>query len=464
MEKEEHGIEKKKKSTSQSIAVNQSNPTARTGHEFGLQQHGGLDWSPLLRIAGRDKPIGELLQATAPSSAIKAPIADKPAAANKPEDTLVQGEDSPTVGPATVAPPTITVSTQDDYAQIDLKLSIQPTPILSEEPRIGVGYAGFTPTQRYHFLHWLGDVRQQAPAAFQALYLAHLETNLFDEAPRRSAAANELLWLSQSPNWQTVGLLWRVLLLRYLLQGDGNELQHWLAQTPPLPANLLGIALGILASFGHSLTVEHLPLLQRQWQIAGQLPDPPILRLRLAFLEGTLHMPLLQHAFEATAPASLVPKPWRCAHRSLRITVVQPDLRPTLLPLLTELSTATDGLSNNLEGDPSPDEGATVTVDSEEQSPAAHRAKQRWQLVLEFGDSRSEFFDLALRHAQQQPGYLQIMDENRRMIHRITFEKSALRRFWYLWEYVQSWSSTQVYMNGKELQKWEIYPYSPYLR
>ncbi|MEZ4615748.1 MAG: hypothetical protein R2867_09620 [Caldilineaceae bacterium] len=69
---------------------------------------------------------------------------------------------------------------------------------------------------------------------------------------------NELLWLSQSPNWQTVGLLWRVLLLRYLLQGDGNELQHWLAQTPPLPANLLGIALGILASFGHSLTVEHL--------------------------------------------------------------------------------------------------------------------------------------------------------------------------------------------------------------
>ncbi|MEZ4615747.1 MAG: hypothetical protein R2867_09615 [Caldilineaceae bacterium] len=124
---------KNKKSTSQSIAVNQSNPTARTGHEFGLQQHGGLDWSPLLRIAGRDKPIGELLQATAPSSAIKAPIADKPAAANKPEDTLVQGEDSPTVGPATVAPPTITVSTQDDYAQIDLKLSIQPTPILTKK-------------------------------------------------------------------------------------------------------------------------------------------------------------------------------------------------------------------------------------------------------------------------------------------------------------------------------------------
>ncbi|MCB0123578.1 MAG: hypothetical protein KDE58_15105, partial [Caldilineaceae bacterium] len=69
-----------------------------------------------------------------------------------------------------------------------------------------------------------------------------------------------------------------------------------------------------------------------------------------------------------------------------------------------------------------------------------------------------------LNQAKRMPGYLQIMDENRRMIHRVYFEKSEMRRFWSLWEYVQSWSSTQIYVNGRELRKWEVYPYSPYLR
>jgi hypothetical protein len=36
--------------------------------------------------------------------------------------------------------------------------------------------------------------------------------------------------------------------------------------------------------------------------------------------------------------------------------------------------------------------------------------------------------------------------------------------FWQLWNYVQSWSATRVYCKGRELQKWQVYPYSQYLR
>ena len=87
-----------------------------------------------------------------------------------------------------------------------------------------------------------------------------------------------------------------------------------------------------------------------------------------------------------------------------------------------------------------------------------------WHLILEFGHSRSEFFEFALELAQRVESYTQIADENRKLIHRVIFKKRELRQFWRLWDYVQSWSSTQVFLNGEELQKWKIYPYSPYLK
>ncbi|RME57462.1 MAG: hypothetical protein D6790_13235 [Caldilineae bacterium] len=87
-----------------------------------------------------------------------------------------------------------------------------------------------------------------------------------------------------------------------------------------------------------------------------------------------------------------------------------------------------------------------------------------WQLVLEFGDSRSTFYDYVVAQAQKRPTYRLLMDENRRMVHRVSFRRQDLRHFWRLWEYVQKWSSTHVYVNGEELETWKIWPYSPYLR
>ena len=59
---------------------------------------------------------------------------------------------------------------------------------------------------------------------------------------------------------------------------------------------------------------------------------------------------------------------------------------------------------------------------------------------------------------------MQIMDEDRRLVHCAAFRKSDMRRFWRIWDYVQNWSATRVYLNGEEIDRWKIWPYSQYLR
>ena len=87
-----------------------------------------------------------------------------------------------------------------------------------------------------------------------------------------------------------------------------------------------------------------------------------------------------------------------------------------------------------------------------------------WRLILEFGESRSNFNDHAIELCRRLPEYTQLMDEDRRLIHRVSFRKADMRRFWRIWDYVQNWSSTHVYLNGDELDKWKVWPYSQYLR
>ena len=57
-----------------------------------------------------------------------------------------------------------------------------------------------------------------------------------------------------------------------------------------------------------------------------------------------------------------------------------------------------------------------------------------------------------------------MLDEDRHLVYRVPFRKNEMRRFWQLWNYVQSWSTTRVYHDGSELQKGQVYPYSQYLR
>jgi hypothetical protein len=59
---------------------------------------------------------------------------------------------------------------------------------------------------------------------------------------------------------------------------------------------------------------------------------------------------------------------------------------------------------------------------------------------------------------------MMIMDETRQIVHRISYQKRHMRQFWRLWDYVQNWSSTRVYLNGQEMEKWKVWPYSQHLR
>ncbi len=137
---------------------------------------------------------------------------------------------------------------------------------------------------------------------------------------------------------------------------------------------------------------------------------------------------------------------WRCAHRDLRIDFAQPDLQPWLAPLLAEML------------DDVPLAPAPAAPPEE---PAADN--EAWMLILEFGHSRSEYFEFALRQAQRQPGFSALVDDQRHVIYRVRFAKSEMRRFWQLWEYAMNWAETHVYLNGKKLEKWKVYPYSQYL-
>jgi len=436
---------------------------------------GGLEWPETLRLVGRDATVATVVQRWQESqkSSVPAalPLSDEPSGAQD-SATAAAVADS-----LVLAPPAVTVSsTEEDYAQIDLALAIQESPILSEEPAPGTGYGAFTPAQRFHFLHWLDNITLAAPTAFRQLYLANLECNLFDNLARQRAAWQEILRLSAVPTWQTEELLWRLVLLGFHLTGDGPALNAWLCQAPPLPPSYLGLALGQLALVGEPLSIDLLSLLLQKWQVTTPQVERALLQLRLAYLNSTLGAEPLRYLLRQLDEHSLSPKPWRTAHRNLRLRIVQPDLRQPLLPLLRELATLTQSAQDSGAGAVDEAEAATAlpaTADNDEIATKAsgkrsrnqaNESKQPWQLVLEFGDSRSEYFTYALNQAKRMPGYLQIMDENRRMIHRVHFEKSDMRRFWALWEYVQSWSSTQIYVNGRELRKWEVYPYSPYLR
>jgi len=56
------------------------------------------------------------------------------------------------------------------------------------------------------------------------------------------------------------------------------------------------------------------------------------------------------------------------------------------------------------------------------------------------------------------------MDEDRKLVYQVTFQKGKIRNFWRLWENVRLWSDVHVYVRGEEIDKMHVYPYSQFLR
>ncbi|MCB0068940.1 MAG: hypothetical protein KDD77_17385 [Caldilineaceae bacterium] len=380
---------------------------------------------PLLRVAGRDAPLAAVV-----------------------ERAQRRG-----------LPVQVSSSPDDDYAQIDPALTATavevPDSVWAQQPPApGLSYAGFDPQQRGAFLTWQRTPLAPAPPACQQLYLANLEARLLESSQHAEAAQAQLQRMLAAPTWTANPATWRVALLAAWLAQDGGKLAAWLA-AQPLPSDLLGVAFGMQALLGAPLAAEQLLPAATAWGQPQDETNTAVLAFRVQTLANGLGADPLAHLLGQCDEAERQPRPWRCQHRSLRLHVPQPDLRRSLEPLLVELLAWVD--------DGAQTETDAVPTDEQEGADEAGELS-RAHVIVEFGHSRSEYFSFALKQAQKQRGFAQLLDEDRHLVYRVPFRKNEMRRFWQLWNYVQSWSTTRVYHEGRELQKWQIYPYSQYLR
>lgn len=387
----------------------------------------------IVRVAGRDRPLSAVV-----AHARALPVALKCAA------------------PA----PT------EDYALLDPALTVAAVAFdaLDENepaPAPGLGYAAFTPRQRGWFLAWQATPLSPAPPAFQQLYLANLEVSLLEG---NQAAYQQLDQLLQSDGWTRHPALWRVALLAVWLVQDGGLLAKWLT-TIAAPVDVSGVALGMQALLETPLTAAEVRQVARTWGHPAAAVSEAVLTFRLQSLGVALGAEPLAWALAQLDAAARTPQPWRCQHRDLRVELPQPDVRRPLEALLVELAqvteTATASLAAPAATAPAATGAASAALAVEH---TGGDELSRAHLILEFRQSRSEFFAVALRQAQKRAGFMQLLDEDRHVVYRVAFRKNELNAFWQLWNYVQNWTGTSVYCKGQELQKWQVYPYSQYLR
>jgi hypothetical protein len=351
----------------------------------------------------------------------------------------------------------------EDASASDPSLTTEALTTSPPPPQPGTSYAGLTPAQRYAFIVWSRKPENPAPAAFQQIYLANLEARLL-EITYRQTAIEKLIELGTAATWANNLALHRTYLLSCWLQQDGPRLVDWI-NTRRMPADLLGVALGLQALIGVPLTAPELGTVIATWQLGVRLPTD-LLKLRLDSLTAILGRAPLVYGLSQLDTDATAPRPWRTSHRGLRLLIPQPNLRPLLEPSLRDLLAVAD-VSEDEEipiGTLASLDTSQPTTPSPEQPDQPSLEELGWRLILEFGSNRSEYFDYVLIQAQKLSGYSQIMDEDRRIVYRIIFRKSEMRRFWRLWDYVHGWTSTRVYLNGEELEKWKVWPYSQYLQ
>ena len=364
-----------------------------------------------------------------------------------------------------------------DYTLVDPALAVTPTPIPTSAlpPAAGLSYSGFSPPQRAAFHAWLEDPALPAPPAFQQLLLANAEVRLLEGGAKADAVYAALHLLAAAPAWHANASLARTLLLNFWLRQDGPALAQW-STTYNLPAALWSVALGCQSLLNEPLQPDQLPGLAGAWGMPVPAVSQAVLRLRLDSLQTAVGQEPLAHVLAALGESARIPVPWRCQHRDLRLAFPQPNVRPLLQPLLTDLLAVVDAAEGSAVIRSAEAEDSTYELPAAIAPPTKSSAKskrdqsapaselEKSHIIVEFGASRSDVFAYVLRQAQKQSGFQQIMDENRHIVYRVPFRRSEMRRFWHLWEYVQGWATTRVYCDGRQLDKWQIYPYSQYLR
>jgi len=75
-----------------------------------------------------------------------------------------------------------------------------------------------------------------------------------------------------------------------------------------------------------------------------------------------------------------------------------------------------------------------------------------WYLVIEFEKSTSGLFPEALRLAQAQPTYCQLMDHRGHVFHRVILRETEAEQALELLEPIQNWSHARAYVKGDPIQ------------
>jgi len=79
-----------------------------------------------------------------------------------------------------------------------------------------------------------------------------------------------------------------------------------------------------------------------------------------------------------------------------------------------------------------------------------------WYLVIEFEKSTSGLFPEALRLAQAQPTYCQLMDHRGHVFHRVILSETEAEQALELLELIQNWSHARAYVKGNPIQPADV--------
>ena len=409
-----------------------------------------LPYAPILRVSGRDATAREVLV-----QALKNP--DLKISGDLSGQSHEQSADDATeqvVASVLEAYPVTENASHAASAYVD-PYQVDPALSVTHDSGAGVGsasagstYAGLAPPQRGAFLTWAQDPALPAPPAFQRLLIAHIEVTLLQTGGRDDRILGELIRWSMATPWHHNEWLAKAILLSLWLASNGAGIAKWTSLADVAPT-VLELALGLQTLLYEELQPPQIATICRAWRIPSGHLSTETASLRLRSITEELGAGPLTYVHGQISPLDLRPKPWRAAHRDLRFSLPQPSIRPLLQPLLKEIATSEQN------GAISPQSQTETSVPS---------TQHTWLLILEFGHSRSDFYPIVLELARRMPSYVQLLDENRRLVHRVAFEKRDIRKFWRIWDYVQNWSTTHIYLDGQELEHWKVWPYSQYLR
>ncbi len=232
------------------------------------------------------------------------------------------------------------LNVDDDYTQIDPTLPLTRDDASVADPLPHTSYAGMNPVQRRRFANWLTTPEVAAPVAFRRLYLAWLETALFEEE-RRAGATAELFSLLAAGGWRAESALTQTALLAAWLAQDGALIAQAISQGRLSPA-ALAVAAGWLAHLGEPLSAGCALTLARGWNLHAPALDSfdaendgGLLQLRISSLASALGADPLAWALAQSraSPNGTDGKedaqgleaagewlPWHSVHRALRLS------------------------------------------------------------------------------------------------------------------------------------------------